>query len=133
MLLQGTGRRTWDPGGCVRVVHDDHVELSFGWQTSPAANRACGCSIMLSKRVWPRGTLQGWWAPPSEIQGRAGAALVRRGSLSVLFVSLYFVPPGQLAHVRRQVAARILGWLGGLLALPKVRRAKVVIGMDFND
>lgn len=59
-------------------------------------NGSCGVSTYLNKRVWPERSVERVFVPPKDLRGRAGALIVKRASLRVLYVVLYFAPRGSL-------------------------------------
>ncbi|CAK0882744.1 unnamed protein product [Prorocentrum cordatum] len=78
------------PGTCIRAWHNEphhragapcHHVIHFGWIRSAMVNKACGCTVLLSKRYFHATSIRRIIPPPDGLRGRGGIVYVESGPL----------------------------------------------------
>ncbi|CAK0808263.1 unnamed protein product, partial [Prorocentrum cordatum] len=104
VALQGTQMK-WRGGADVpKQTLPNHDALHWGWGRGGRTNKACGVSIFFKKGCKVLKLL----SPPPALRGRGGGARLRRGTLDILVLALYF--PVRGVAVQRVAADALFTW-----------------------
>ena len=89
-----------------------HIIINFGWKRSPFVNRSAGVTFMLTRKWFRPHDILRIVPVPIDLQGRCAALVLRFGPVKLLFLNIYFPPPGSMPQaVYRKCVEKIMTWL----------------------